>query len=44
MLVEDDATRPVDYESRVVNLKLDEEVLKKLDDEFARLADEDGML
>ena len=38
--VEDGATRPVYYESRVVNLKLDEEVLKKLDDEFDRLADE----
>ncbi len=38
--VEDGATRPVYYESRVVNLKLDEEVLKKLDDEFDRLADD----
>ena len=38
--VEDGATRPVYYESRVVNLKLDEEVLKKLDDEFDRLAEE----
>jgi len=38
--VEDGATRPVYYESRVVNLKLDEDVLKKLDDEFDRLADE----
>jgi len=38
--VEDGATRPVYYESRVVNLKLNEEVLKKLDDEFDRLAEE----
>ena len=38
--VEDGATRPVYYESRLVNLKLDEDVLKKLDDEFDRLADE----
>jgi len=38
--VEDGATRPVYYESRVVNLKLDEDVLKKLDDEFDRLADD----
>ncbi len=38
--VEDGATRPVYYESRVVNLNLNEEVLKKLDDEFDRLADE----
>ena len=38
--VEDGATRPVYYESRVVNLNLNEEVLKKLDDEFDRLAEE----
>ena len=38
--VEDGATRPVYYESRVMNLNLNEEVLKKLDDEFDRLADE----
>ena len=38
--VEDGATRPVYYESRVVNLNLNEEVLKKLDEEFDRLADE----
>jgi len=38
--VEDGATRPVYYESRVVNLKLDEDVLKRLDDEFDRLAEE----
>ena len=37
---EDGATRPVYYESRVVNLKLDEDVLKKLDDEFDHLAEE----
>ena len=38
--VEDGATRPVYYESRVVNLKLDEDVLRRLDDEFDRLAEE----
>ena len=38
--VEDGATRPVYYESRVVNLNLNEDVLKELDDEFDRLAEE----
>ena len=38
--VEDGATRPVYYESRVVNLNLNEEVLRQLDDEFDRLAEE----
>ncbi len=36
--VADGATRPVYYESRVINLKLDEKALKQLDDEFDRLA------
>ena len=36
--VDDGATRPVYYESRVINLKLDDEVLKKLDEEFDNLA------
>lgn len=35
--VEDDATRPVYYESRVVALKLDEGVLSKVDAEYERL-------
>ena len=38
--VADGATRPVYYESRVINLNLNEEALKKLDEEFDRLADE----
>lgn len=32
--VEDGATRPVYYESRVVKLKLDDKVLKQIDDEY----------
>lgn len=32
--VEDGATRPVYYESRVIKLNLDEEVLKTIDDEY----------
>jgi len=35
--VEDGATRPVYYESRVIRLKLDEKILKLLDDEYDRL-------
>ncbi len=38
--VDDGATRPVYYESRVVNLKLDEETTRLLDGEFDSLADE----
>ncbi|MBR2151656.1 MAG: type I restriction endonuclease subunit R [Prevotella sp.] len=38
--VADGATRPVYYESRVVKLNLDEDALKRLDDEFDKLADE----
>jgi len=38
--VADGATRPVYYESRVINLNLNEEALRKLDEEFDRLADE----
>lgn len=41
--VEDGATRPVYYESRVIKLKLDEKVLRQLDDkyeEFAQLTDD----
>ena len=38
--VDDGATRPVYYESRVVNLNLDEETLQLLDHEFDEMADE----
>ncbi len=38
--VADGATRPVYYESRVINLNLDEDALRQLDEEFDRLADE----
>ncbi|MCH3942475.1 MAG: type I restriction endonuclease subunit R [Atopobiaceae bacterium] len=37
--VDDDATRPVYYESRVVALKLDQDVLKRIDDEYEAIAD-----
>jgi len=37
--VEDDATRPVYYESRVVALKLDEDVLERIDNEYEAIAD-----
>lgn len=36
--VEDGATRPVYYESRVIKLKLDEETLKLIDDEYDIMA------
>lgn len=36
--VEDDATRPVYYESRVVKLKLDQETLKLIDNEYKIMA------
>lgn len=38
--VDDGATRPVYYESRVVNLNLDEDTLQLLNDEFDHLSDE----
>ena len=38
--VKDGATCPVFYESRVVNLKLDEETIKAIDREYEALADE----
>ncbi len=38
--VNDGATRPVYYESRVVNISLNEDALKDLDREFERLAEE----
>lgn len=36
--VEDGATRPVFYESRVIHLNLDEKILKKIDSEYELLA------
>ncbi|MBP5534254.1 MAG: type I restriction endonuclease subunit R [Alphaproteobacteria bacterium] len=36
--VEDGATRPVYYESRVIKLNLDKETLKKIDDEYDLMA------
>lgn len=36
--VEDGATRPVYYESRVIHLKLDEDVLRLIDDEYDIMA------
>ena len=36
--VEDGATRPVYYESRVIKLKLDEATLKRIDDEYETMA------
>lgn len=36
--VEDGATRPVYYESRVIKLKLDEVTMKKIDDEYDLMA------
>ena len=36
--VEDGATRPVFYESRVIHLKLDESILKRIDAEYELLA------
>lgn len=38
--VQDGATRPVYYESRVVKLKLDEKVIKEIDAQYEALADE----
>lgn len=38
--VDDGATRPVYYESRVVNLRLDGDTMKLLNDEFDHLGDE----
>ena len=37
--VEDEATRPVFYESRVVALKLDQGILAKVDDEYEKLTE-----
>lgn len=37
--VEDGATRPVYYESRVMNLYLDEDILKKIDEEYDVMAE-----
>ena len=38
--VEDGATRPVFYESRVINLKLNEEALRLIDAEYEAMADD----
>lgn len=38
--VEDGATRPVYYESRIVKLKLDADTLKRIDEEYEILAEE----
>ena len=38
--VDDEATRPIYYESRVVNLNLDEKTMKLLDEEFDHLSEE----
>ncbi len=38
--VKDGATRPVFYESRVINLKLDEKTLKLIDNEYDTLAEQ----
>ena len=38
--MEDDATRPVFYESRVVALKLDQGILSKVDDEYEKLTEQ----
>ncbi len=37
--VEDGATRPVYYESRVIHLKLDNEILQKIDNEYDLMAE-----
>lgn len=37
--VEDGATRPVYYESRVIHLKLDDSILKKIDEEYDVMAE-----
>ncbi|MBR1711687.1 MAG: type I restriction endonuclease subunit R [Clostridia bacterium] len=39
--VADGATRPVYYESRVIKLKLDPDVLKQIDDEYKRMLEDD---
>ena len=36
--VEDEATRPIFYESRVINLKLDQSVLEQIDAEYDQMA------
>ena len=38
--VEDGATRPVYYESRVIRLNLDEDILKAIDEEYEKLSDD----
>lgn len=36
--VDDEATKPIFYESRVINLNLDQKVLKQIDDEYEDMA------
>lgn len=38
--VEDGATLPIYYENRVAKLKLDEDILKQIDEEYAKLSDD----
>ena len=38
--VEDSAARPIFYESRVINLRLDEATLKRIDDEYDAMSEE----
>ncbi|MBP5584852.1 MAG: type I restriction endonuclease subunit R [Lentisphaeria bacterium] len=38
--VADGATRPVYYESRVIHLRLDQELLRRIDEEYDRMAEE----
>lgn len=38
--VEDGATRPVYYESRVIHLKLKEDILEQIDDEYALMSED----
>lgn len=38
--VDDGATVPIYYENRTVKLKLNEDILKKIDDEYAKIGDE----
>lgn len=39
--VEDGATRPIYYESRVMSLELDKDVLQKIDETYSRMEEMD---
>lgn len=39
--VEDGATRPIYYESRVIKLHLDEEILRQIDEEYAKMEEQE---